>query len=127
MALLISVDLIIHGKYGYLLGMRNNNLAKESWFVPGGRIFKNETIKQVGVEININNVDFLGVFEHFYDNSLVSSKISIHYVVIVFQVSLELDIKELQLSDHSKYRYFNKGEINNSPDVYKYTKSYFLD
>ena len=88
---LVSIDLIIKGEGGYLLGMRNNQPAKGKWFVPGGRIFKNETIghaikrisiKEIGVEVNIKDVDFYGVFEHFYDHSFVSNKISTHLALL---------------------------------------------
>jgi len=133
---LVSIDLIIRGEGGYLLGMRNNQPAKGNWFVPGGRIFKNETIshaikristKEVGVEVNIKDVDFYGIFEHFYDNSFVSNKISTHYVVLAYSFSLEVDEEALPISEHNKYRYFDKEEISNNNDIHKHTKDYFLD
>ncbi len=132
---LVAIDLIIRGEGGYLLGMRNNQPAKGNWFVPGGRIFKNETIshaikrisiKEIGVEINIKDVGFYGVFEHFYDNSFVSSKVSTHYVVLAYSLSLELDEEMLPLSQHNKYRYFDKKGMSNNNDIHKYTKDYFL-
>ncbi len=132
---LVAIDLIIRGEGGYLLGMRNNQPAKGNWFVPGGRIFKNETIshaikrisiKEIGVEINIKDVGFYGVFEHFYDNSFVSSKVSTHYVVLAYSLSLELDEEMLPLSQHNKYRYFDKEGMSNNNDIHKYTKDYFL-
>ena len=44
---LISIDLIIlNSNDEILLGKRNNRPAKGYWFVPGGRIRKNETLKQ---------------------------------------------------------------------------------
>lgn len=44
LTLLISIDLIILKKTNeVLLGQRNNCLAKGYWFVPSGRILKNET------------------------------------------------------------------------------------
>ena len=132
---LVSIDLIIKGEGGYLLGMRNNQPAKGKWFVPGGRIFKNETIdraikrisiKEIGVEVNIKDVDFYGVFEHFYDHSFVSNKISTHYVVLAYSFSLEIDEEALPLSEHNKYRYFDKEEISNNNDIHKHTKDYFF-
>ena len=132
---LVSIDLIIKGEGGYLLGMRNNQPAKGKWFVPGGRIFKNETIghaikrisiKEIGVEVNIKDVDFYGIFEHFYDHSFVSNKISTHYVVLAYSFSLEIDGEVLPLSEHNKYRYFDKEEISNNNDIHKHTKDYFF-
>jgi len=125
---LVSIDLIIRGEDGYLLGMRSNQPAKGNWFVPAGRIFKNETIshaikristKEVGVEVNIKDLGFYGIFEHFYDNSFVSSKVSTHYVVLACGLLLEIDKKMLPLDEHDKYRYFNKEEISNNNDTQK--------
>lgn len=133
---LISIDLIIRGNAGYLLGMRNNQPAKGKWFVPGGRIFKNETIshalnrisaREIGVEVNIRDIEFYGVFEHFYDNSFVSSKLSTHYIVLAYSFYLEVDEKLLPLSEHNKYKYFNKKEISSNNDIHRHTKNYFLD
>ncbi|HGT8289544.1 TPA: GDP-mannose mannosyl hydrolase, partial [Escherichia coli] len=40
---LISIDLLIENENGeYLFGLRNNRPAKNKFFVPGGRIRKNE-------------------------------------------------------------------------------------
>ncbi|HGY7193620.1 TPA: NUDIX domain-containing protein, partial [Escherichia coli] len=42
---LISIDLIIQNeKDEYLVGKRNNRPARGFWFVPGGRILKDESL-----------------------------------------------------------------------------------
>jgi len=42
---LVSIDLIVYNdKNKVLLGKRANRPAKDYWFVPGGRIRKNEKI-----------------------------------------------------------------------------------
>ena len=42
-----SVDMIIFNNEGeVLLGKRNNEPAKNTWFVPGGKIQKFETLEQ---------------------------------------------------------------------------------
>jgi len=44
---LVSIDLVITGPSKMvLLGKRTKSPAKGYWFVPGGRIIKNETINQ---------------------------------------------------------------------------------
>ena len=43
---LISIDLCIKNKSSVLLGRRKNAPAKGSFFVPGGRIRKNEKINE---------------------------------------------------------------------------------
>ncbi|HFO3809399.1 TPA: GDP-mannose mannosyl hydrolase, partial [Escherichia coli] len=76
---LISIDLIIENEYGeFLLGKRCNRPAQGYWFVPGGRIYKNETFKQafcritekeIGVKIDIKLGAFYGVWQHFYKDN----------------------------------------------------------
>ena len=39
---LCSIDILINIKNKYLFGLRNNKPALGYYFVPGGRIFKNE-------------------------------------------------------------------------------------
>ncbi|WP_230846571.1 NUDIX domain-containing protein, partial [Achromobacter xylosoxidans] len=42
---LVSIDLLLRDAEGrYLTGLRSNPPAQGSWFVPGGRIRKNETL-----------------------------------------------------------------------------------
>lgn len=41
---LISIDLLVENEQGqYLLGLRKNRPAQGYWFVPGGRVQKNES------------------------------------------------------------------------------------
>jgi colanic acid biosynthesis protein WcaH len=39
---LVSIDISLAYKGKILLGRRNNQPLKGEWFIPGGRIFKNE-------------------------------------------------------------------------------------
>ena len=44
---LISIDLVVRDPRGcLLLGLRNNRPAKDCWFVPGGRICKDERLDE---------------------------------------------------------------------------------
>src|SRR6266436_8013404 len=73
---LISIDLIVRNCSGQvLLGLRKNEPAKNSWFVPGGRIYKDESIEtafrrisqgELGFCQPVEDAFFLGVFEHLY-------------------------------------------------------------
>ena len=87
-----AIDLIIFFKNGKLLmGKRINNPAKNYFFVPGGRILKDESRKEafkritkqeIGLECDIDKSKFLGIYEHFYSNSKWNEKrISTHYIV----------------------------------------------
>ena len=74
---LVSVDLVlVRDGREVLLGLRNNRPAQGWWFVPGGRILKNEkradaltrvAARELGIaDIHALKPAFLGPFEHFY-------------------------------------------------------------
>ncbi|HAH56817.1 MAG TPA: GDP-mannose mannosyl hydrolase, partial [Bacteroidales bacterium] len=74
----------------YLLGLRKNQPAQGYWFVPGGRVQKNETLdiafqrlvqEELGVKLERSQAQFNGLFEHFYKESIFGEYVSTHYVV----------------------------------------------
>jgi len=90
---LVSIDLVVkNGRNQILLGWRTNRPAKDSWFVPGARILKNERISQaferiakeeLGLNLAYENAKLLGVFEHFYDDNFSEDdRFGTHYVVL---------------------------------------------
>ncbi|MES3812054.1 GDP-mannose mannosyl hydrolase, partial [Escherichia coli] len=88
---LISIDLIIQNeKDEYLVGKRNNRPARGFWFVPGGRILKDESLdngfarltqNEIGIKMIRNESTFLGIFQHFYDDNFFNNEFSTHYIV----------------------------------------------
>ena len=133
---LISIDFLIKKDDTYLLGKRKNSPAKNFYFTIGGRIFKNETIEEameriLKEELNLlyenmkENIKFIGVFEHFYKDSMFGDDISTHYVNLGYQLDLKLDIRNLPKDQHSKYEWFSEEEILDSDNVHKYVKNYF--
>ena len=84
---LISIDFIIKKENKILLGKRINPPAKGYYFTIGGRIFKNETIENakkriLKEELNLSltpyplSLNFIGTFEHFYEDSIFGDDIS---------------------------------------------------
>ena len=79
---LVSVDLIIRNPSEMvLLGKRTNRPAKGYWFVPGGRIIKNETINQalkriskveVGLDLSAEAPSLLGAYDHIYEDNFLN-------------------------------------------------------
>ncbi|WP_027849700.1 GDP-mannose mannosyl hydrolase [Marinospirillum minutulum] len=131
---LVSIDLLVSYQNRYLLGKRSNAPAQGFWFVPGGRIFKNEKIddalgriakKEIGIDLKEQETDFLGIYEHFYNNSFCSSEITTHYVVAAYHIIKEIDIKSLPNNEHESYKQFEVNEILNNEYVHQYTKNYF--
>lgn len=131
---LISIDLIVMNSHGqYLLGYRNNKPAQGYWFVPGGRIYKGESLDlaflrltqlELGVEIERLEAKFLGPFEHFYSDSVFGEEVSTHYVVLGYQIEMSLDLEDLPKEQHGEYRWFSKQEFLNNNKVHKHSKWY---
>ncbi len=95
---LISIDLVVRNeKNEVLLGKRLNAPAKDYWFVPGGRIQKDESLddafkrlinEELGLNLNIKRLEtnFLGVYEHFYDDNVFDELTSTHYIVLGYEI-----------------------------------------
>lgn len=137
---LISIDLILRSSdQKVLLGERVNRPAKGFWFVPGGRVYKNETLDkaftriaqdELGLGRYRKDADLLGVFEHLYQDSQFGEKKddpSTHYVVIGYAIDIQLaDLDALPKQQHHAYRWWSREELMASPDVHQNTKNYFL-
>lgn len=133
---LISIDLIVRDRLGrVLLGRRSNRPAKGYWFVPGGRIQKDETIgcaflrlavNELGVELDVSLGQFLGVYQHFYDDNVFNRAASTHYVVLGFELVLdEFEFSALPNEQHDSYRWFSVAEILAESSVHSNSKDYF--
>lgn len=131
---LVSIDLIIENDAGeFLLGLRKNRPAQSYWFVPGGRIQKNEslaaafkrlTFQEIGLEIEIDQAELLGLYDHFYDDSVFGDDITTHYVAIAYKLKVHR-LSSLPDTQHSEYQWFNMAELFSDPKVHPNTKNYF--
>lgn len=130
---LVSVDLIVKKQDKVLLGKRVNRPAKGYWFTLGGRVLKNESIEnainriakvELGVSIDCSP-KFIGVFEHFYADSIFEG-VSTHYVNIGYEIEVS-DLEYLPEDQHDDYRWFDIEELIQSDDVYSYVKDYFTN
>jgi colanic acid biosynthesis protein WcaH len=141
---LISIDLVVRDAEGrVLLGQRLNRPAQGFWFVPGGRILKDEslgaafrrlTLVELGIEIDIADARYLGLYEHFYDDSIYTNEskdveISTHYVVNGFEVVLasakKLTTNTLPAEQHRAYQLFSEEALMTSDEVHVHSKWYF--
>jgi len=134
---LVSIDLIIkNSEDRYLLGKRSNRPARGYWFVPGGRIMKNEkigdairriSITELGVEISLSDAQLYGVYQHIYDDNCFSEKeINTHYVVLAYSTVIEEDFAVKMDAQHTLMEWWPKDQIIDSPEVHLNTKAYFL-
>ncbi len=133
---LIAVDLIVRNPSAeVLLGLRSNRPAKGFWFVPGGRICKNERIKEAlkrvaKEELNLNldpqDTHLIGAFDHIYDDNFSGRPgIGTHYVTLGFEIRISLLPEALPSKQHEAYRWFSVEALLGSEDVHDNTKAYF--
>jgi colanic acid biosynthesis protein WcaH len=135
---LVSMDLLLEDKDGrVLLGKRMNKPAQGYWFVPGGRIRKNESLSdaiirismtELGIEITIDQVRLIGAFDHIYtDNFAGKEGVNTHYVAMGYQAKMIADLSIEPDDQHSDMIWWSKQELLNSDKVHKNTKLYFQD
>jgi colanic acid biosynthesis protein WcaH len=129
---LISIDLVTMYQDKVLLGKRVNKPALNFYFTTGGIVRKNESLQEaqkritkdeLGIELT-QEPKFIGVFEHFYDDSIFDS-ISTHYVNHGYLLQLDKELTNLPQEQHSEYKWFTIEELMNSNEVHKYVKDYF--
>jgi colanic acid biosynthesis protein WcaH len=131
---LVSIDLLVEDEQGkFLLGYRKNRPAQHYWFVPGGRIQKNESLdsafkrltkQELGTELSIEQATLLGPFDHFYDDCVFGSDISTHYVAIAYKLKID-NLQSLPDQQQSDYRWYRASEIILDTNIHKNTKAYF--
>lgn len=134
---LISMDLIVENPKGeILLGLRSNPPAQHCWFVPGGRIRKNETMaaafcrlaqNELGCELHLNQANFLGVYEHFYNNDFSGKAgATTHYVVLAYRLRIDPEALDLPTEQHAQYAWMTPAQLASHPQVHVNTQAYFL-
>lgn len=133
---LVSIDLIVENAEGQvLLGQRLNKPAQGYWFVPGGRVLKDETLatafarlikEELGVELQLSDAILIGPFEHFYDDNFSGGDFTTHYVVLGYRLRLDVPLALLPKEQHCHYQWFDVTALLNADDVHHHTKLYFL-
>ncbi len=132
---LVSIDLIVRDEHGHVLvGCRQNEPAKDTFFVPGGRIRKDETIaaafqrimtNELGVSSDINEARFVGVFEHFYPTNFREDHgYGTHYVVLAYELTLARALAIKPDNQHSVMQWMTPAALMSSSDVHPNTKAY---
>ena len=130
---LISIDLLVKKDNKILLGKRINKPAQGCLFSIGGRVYKNETIDSAMMRIAKDELNFslkltprfIGVFEHFYDDSIYQD-VSTHYINLAYEIEIE-ETLNLPNEQHNEYQWLTINELLESKQVHKYVKDYFKD
>ena len=131
---LVSIDLCVLCNGKILLGQRNNEPLKGIWFTPGGRIFKNEAYSdclrriawsELGLKLkDSNQARFMGVWDHFYDNSAFSEAVSTHYVNLPHYVCFQQKPSVILDQQHTEMLWFNLSEVARDSHFHKYMRAY---
>jgi len=103
---ILCMDCIVVYAGKYLLVKRKNRPLKGVYWLPGGRVFKNETLEEAAVRkmkeeigVHVKIIKLAGFHEFLYEENELGLD-SIHTLSAVFYVSpLSLDIK---LDDQSE-------------------------
>jgi colanic acid biosynthesis protein WcaH len=133
---LVSIDLVVPDAHGRLLmGQRVNEPARGSWFVPGGRILKDEPLDdafvrltsiELGVALARADAHLLGVYTHLYETNFAGVPgITTHYVVLAYRVDLSAGLDTLPRVQHSSYRWWARDEAIASGQVHPNNFPYF--
>ncbi|MDU2939086.1 MAG: GDP-mannose mannosyl hydrolase [Enterobacteriaceae bacterium] len=133
---LVSIDLIVENERGeFLLGQRTNRPAQGYWFVPGGRVQKDEpldrafarlTKAELGVSLPMTAGEFWGVWQHFYDDNFSGTGFSTHYVVLAFRLRVDASTLQLPTEQHNAYRWLTAEALLESDNVHDNSRAYFL-
>lgn len=132
----VSIDLVIRNEHDeVLLGYRRNRPAQNAWFVPGGRIRKNERtqdalqrIARTELGIDAPKGKLIGVFDHLYeDNFFAEPGIGTHYVVCAYSIAIPSGTQFTSDDQHSELKWWPLDELLQSAEVHANSKLYFID
>ena len=134
---LVSLDLLIVDREGRaLVGLRRNRPAQNTWFVPGGIIFKGEWLEQAfqrimttetGLTVPMSKAAHIGLYEHFYeDNRFGEPGYGTHYVVNAFRVAVPPNVAIVTDCQHRAVKWMYPAEILSNPSVHPNTRAYFV-
>ncbi|GAB1855837.1 GDP-mannose mannosyl hydrolase [Flavobacteriaceae bacterium MHTCC 0001] len=136
---LVSIDIIIRDSDDrILMGFRTNEPAKNYWFVPGGRILKNESNKdaferivekELGHKFKFEEAKLLNAYNHFYETNFANApNVETHYVVLAYELfATGEQINALVNSpdeQHTDLDWISIHDLENK-SVHHYSKAYF--
>lgn len=131
---LVSIDLCLIHNGKILLGKRTNEPLKGRWFTPGGRILKNEpwqecmrrvAYSELGLAIeDLPSFTLMGIWDHFYENSVMDENISTHYVNLSHYCILEERPSLFIDQQHDDLKWFDLDEVAGKNNFHEYMQIY---
>jgi colanic acid biosynthesis protein WcaH len=133
---LVAIDIVVRDSEGkVLLARRRDEPAKNSYFVPGGRIWKNETLRsaferilksEIGYDAKLDSARLIGAYDHIYPNNRFGqSGYGTHYVVLAYELVLQGNISIDLDANHASYQWLDEASLMRMPDVHPFVKAYF--
>ena len=131
---LVSIDICLICNGQILLGKRRNEPLKGRWFTPGGRIHKNETwqdalLRIAEVELGISGItvmgfSLMGIWDHFYNNSVAEKNISTHYVNLPHYKEFKSKPQIILDGQHAEFNWFDLAAVSNEKKFHPYMRNY---
>ena len=133
---LTSIDLILINDNKIFLGWRNNQPAKNTWFTPGVRTYKNEVQKnalerlastELNIKIDTSKCKLIGVYDHIYTNNFRNDDFGTHYVVSAYIYKLNDSDKNKIKTDnqHDNIKWLEINKLLDDNKVHQYVKNYY--
>ncbi len=116
---LVCVNVIIPKDNTVLVVYRLEESAKGEWWIPGGRVYKNEKLgdtavriarQEVGLDVTVKKL--VGIYDEMFDKGAIPDlKDGVHYISIIFLCEPVDEAREIKLDETSAaYRWINKIE-----------------
>jgi len=116
---LVCVNVIIPKDNAVLVVYRLEESAKGEWWIPGGRVYKNEKLgdtavriarQEVGLDVTVKKL--VGIYDEMFDKgALPDLKNGVHYASVIFLCEALDDDQEIKLDETSSdYRWIDKIE-----------------
>jgi len=134
---IFGIDMIIFSREnGVLMGKRINNPAKDKFFVPGGRVYKNEKMKdafnrilrsETGLTFPFEKTTSMGLYEHFYNvTSWSTIDCSTHYIIEARLIEVQPEKIKLKINfdlQHTNCEWIPLEDYA-SKDIHYYSEMY---
>jgi colanic acid biosynthesis protein WcaH len=136
LAPLVTIDLIVRNPEGKVwLGLRRNQPAKGTWFVPGGRITKGETraaafaritLAELGGRRRLGEAAFLGAYDQFFkDNFFEQGGFGTHCISLAYEFNWDEKADPQSTGQHAECGWFTVEQVFKLEMIHPDTKGYF--
>ena len=122
---ILCVDIIVKNHSRFLLLKRNNEPLKNSFYLPGGRVFKGENLhssaarkllEETGINVKKNDLEIVGIYQdnfrkNAFENNVKYSTISIVFIYEMFSyknIVYDTQSSDFKWSKKLPYRFLSK-------------------